>query len=66
MKTPETMDGWRKYCDNSSGNCVETLRREDGTVGIRNSRQPGLVLNFSGDEWHAFLGGLAGGEFRRP
>lgn len=56
MKTEVTTDGWRKYCDNSSGNCVETLEREDGTVGIRNSRQPGLVLTFDASEWDVFTG----------
>ena len=36
----------------------------DGGVGVRNSRDSeGLVLQFTPDEWHAFLGGVRNGEF---
>jgi hypothetical protein len=34
------------------------------TIGLRNSRDPeGPVLQFTPDEWHAFLGGARNGEF---
>ena len=48
------------------GNCVEVASLPDGGVGVRNSRDSeGLVLRFTPDEWHAFLGGVRNGEFDR-
>ncbi|MGZ3382982.1 MAG: DUF397 domain-containing protein [Isosphaeraceae bacterium] len=48
----------------SNGNCVEVASLPDGGVGVRNSRDAaGLVLQFTPDEWHAFLGGVRNGEF---
>lgn len=48
------------------GNCVEVADLPDGGVGVRNSRDPdGLVLRFTPDEWHAFLGGVRNREFDR-
>jgi hypothetical protein len=48
----------------SNGNCVEVADLPDGGVGVRNSRDPrGSVLQFTPDEWHAFLGGVRNGEF---
>jgi Domain of unknown function (DUF397) len=50
----------------SNGNCVEVASLTDGGVGVRNSRDSeGLVLRFTSDEWHAFLGGVRNGEFDR-
>jgi hypothetical protein len=50
----------------SSGNCVEVASLPDGGVGLRNSRHPeGPMLEFTPDEWHAFLGGAHNGEFDR-
>jgi hypothetical protein len=50
----------------SNGNCVEVASLPDGGVGVRNSRDSeGLVLRFTSDEWHAFLGGVRNGEFDR-
>jgi hypothetical protein len=50
----------------SNGNCVEVASLPDGGVGVRNSRDSqGLVLRFTPDEWHAFLGGVRNGEFDR-
>jgi hypothetical protein len=48
----------------SNGNCVEVASLPDGGVGVRNSRDAaGAVLQFTPDEWHAFLGGVRNGEF---
>jgi hypothetical protein len=48
----------------SNGNCVEVASLPDGGVGVRNSRDPsGPVLQFTPDEWHAFIGGALKGEF---
>lgn len=49
--------------DNSGANCVE-VRQDGGTISVRDSKdQSGPVLNFTHDEWRAFLGGAAEGEF---
>ena len=48
----------------SNGNCVEVASLPEGEIGVRNSRDSGgLVLRFTSDEWHAFLGGVRNGEF---
>jgi hypothetical protein len=48
----------------ANGNCVEVANLTDGEIGVRNSRDSeGLVLRFTSDEWHAFLGGVRNGEF---
>jgi Domain of unknown function (DUF397) len=48
----------------ANGNCVEVSDQPEGTIGVRNSRErEGPVLNFTVDEWQAFLGGVRNGEF---
>jgi hypothetical protein len=38
-----------------------------GEIGVRNSRDSaGPVLQFTPDEWHAFIGGVRNGEFDLP
>jgi hypothetical protein len=50
----------------SNGNCVEVASLPEGAVGVRNSRDAeGAVLQFTSDEWHAFIGGVRNGEFDR-
>jgi hypothetical protein len=50
----------------ANGSCVETAGAPDGSVLIRNSREPsGAVLRFTPDEWDAFIGGVRNGEFDR-
>lgn len=48
----------------SNGNCVEVASLPHGEIGVRDSKDSeGLVLRFTSDEWHAFLGGVRNGEF---
>jgi hypothetical protein len=50
----------------SNGNCVEVTELPGGSVGVRNSKDPGgPVLRFTREEWDAFLGGARLGEFDR-
>jgi hypothetical protein len=50
----------------ANGNCVEVADLPDGSIGVRNSRDPGeLFLRFTPEEWRAFLGGARNGEFDR-
>jgi len=47
-----------------NGNCVEVAWLGDGTILVRNSKNPGGgVLKFTPAEWHAFIGGVLCGEF---
>lgn len=47
----------------ANGNCVEVASLPGGSVGIRDSRDPGgPVLRFTRAEWAAFLGGTRRGE----
>ena len=51
----------------SNGNCVEVTGLPGGSVGIRDSQDPGgPVLRFTRAGWAAFLGGARRGELERP
>jgi len=56
---------WRKSREsNPSGNCVEVAALPDGSVAVRNSRQPeGPALVYTRAEIGAFLTGVRNGEF---
>ena len=56
---------WRKSrFSNPSGNCVEVSALPDGSVAVRNSRQPeGPALVYTRAEIAAFLTGVRNGEF---
>ena len=64
-ETPDSGPSWVKSSLSfSNGNCVEVASLAHGGVGVRNSRDAeGAVLQFTPDEWHAFLGGVRNGEF---
>lgn len=74
MSTPNPMmhdqDGgsgpnWiRSSLSGARHNCAEVAALPDGNVAMRNSRHPaGPVLEFTPDEWRAFIGGAKLGEF---
>ena len=47
-----------------NGNCVELAPLPDGTVAMRNSRDPqGVALVFTRPEFEAFVQGAIAGEF---
>jgi hypothetical protein len=57
---------WRKSSRSSGDdNCVEVAVTADGGVGVRDSKQHGRgpVLEFTADEWTAFLGGVKSAGF---
>lgn len=62
--TPSKFTHWRKSTRSDQGNCVEVAFAADGTVGVRDSKNPtGPVLQFTPAEWDAFTGGVRDGEF---
>jgi hypothetical protein len=64
----DTFTGWRKSSLSSGGdNCVEVGFASDGRVAVRDTEMEGHgpLLVFTPDEWDAFLGGAAKGEFDR-
>ncbi|MEW9549638.1 DUF397 domain-containing protein [Nonomuraea sp. NPDC050783] len=63
-------DMWTKAraSGDNGGSCVEVMRRADGGVLVRDSKDGGQgpVLSFTRAEWLAFLDGAGKGEFDLP
>lgn len=51
------------YC--SAGSCVEVGRLPDGAVAVRDAKDPerATALEFTQEEWAAFVAGVKNGEF---
>jgi len=60
-------EDYRKSSFSGSNGCVEVRLLEDGTIGLRDSkdRSKGPHL-FTESEWVAFLAGVRNGEFDLP
>jgi hypothetical protein len=57
---------WRKATASGSGNCVEITDAAE-RVWVRDSKdREGPVLEFTRNEWTAFLAGVRAGEFDGP
>jgi len=57
---------WRKAAKSGpNGNCLEVAKLADGGVAVRDSKQVGQgpVLQYTVNEWDAFLDGAKKGEF---
>ncbi len=54
---------WHQSTACTSGSCVQ-VAHADGSVFIRMSHDPTHVLEFTPDEWTAFVQGVNAGEFR--
>ena len=48
----------------SCGDCVEVGLQSDGSVAVRDTKDPQRVtLSFTPEEWSAFVAGVKNGEF---
>lgn len=55
---------WQKSSASGADGCLEVARAADGTVLVRNSKDPaGVVLQLTISEWTAFSFGMKAGEF---
>jgi Domain of unknown function (DUF397) len=56
---------WRKsYRSSGNDNCVEIATADDGSIGVRDSKNPtGGILTFSPHAWAQFVAGIRDGEF---
>ncbi|GAA2342033.1 DUF397 domain-containing protein [Dactylosporangium salmoneum] len=65
MTTP-AYTGWRKSPRSDDGNCVEVGHSDRGSIGVRDSKDPGgPVLDFDQDSWMAFTRHVRAGRFDR-
>ena len=52
---PPVYTGWRKSTRSDDGNCVEVGHSDDGSIGVRDSKDlAGPVLGFDQASWTAF------------
>ncbi|NEA58887.1 DUF397 domain-containing protein [Streptomyces sp. SID13666] len=52
------------YSDNQGGACVEGARLPDGSMAVRDSKDPhGPALIFTADAWQSFASATQNGEF---
>ncbi|MFJ4654383.1 DUF397 domain-containing protein [Nocardia sp. NPDC088792] len=60
--------GWFKSSySGSQGDCLEVAWLPEGTVGVRDSRNPtGPALAFTPDEWESFTTGVVAGDLDLP
>jgi hypothetical protein len=61
---PIAKDWFKSSASCGTNNCVQARFHTDGSVDIRNSKDPeGPMVSFDKDEWAAFLAGVGNGEF---
>ena len=60
-------DSYRKSSFSETGGCVEVRLLPDGTIGLRDSKDPEKPPHvFTQHEWRAFLAGVHAHEFDLP
>lgn len=57
-------DWYKSSASTGANNCVETRVFADGSVDVRNSKNPeDAQVRFTAGEWEAFVAGVKNGEF---
>jgi hypothetical protein len=65
MNKPTEQPRWRRATRCATGSCVEVAKIGDNRYLIRDSKNPHTPpLEFTAEEWVAFVGGVADGDFR--
>lgn len=61
----QSKDWFKASASTGANNCVEVRFTAEGAVDVRNSKQVGVgpVVQFTQEEWAAFLDGAKKGEF---
>ncbi|GIE98093.1 hypothetical protein Ari01nite_55580 [Paractinoplanes rishiriensis] len=65
MLPPRSADlDWQTSRSCSQGACVQVAAVGDGTIAVRDSKDPaGPILRYSATEWREFLTGAKDGDF---
>ncbi len=63
QRTGLDVSTWLTSSACATGNCVQVRPMEDGTVALRDSKNPGMVQLYSAREWNDFLDGVTNGDF---
>jgi Domain of unknown function (DUF397) len=62
-----SFDHYTKSSFSGDGACVEVRRFDDGTIGLRDSKDRSKPPHvFTDGEWRAFIAGARAGEFDLP
>jgi Domain of unknown function (DUF397) len=55
---------WKSRSSGGGDNCIEVASASDGTIGVRDSKDPeGPILTFSFSDWDAFTQGARNDNF---
>lgn len=63
MPEPTVVKAWYNASANDGSSCFDTQFLSDGVVQVRNSRNPGVVIDFTPEEWAAMIAGAKAGKF---
>lgn len=60
---PTIVKSWYNASNANDGSCFDTQFLSDGVVQVRNSRNTGVVIDFTPEEWAAMIAGAKAGKF---
>lgn len=59
----EIVKSWYNASAEDGTKCFDTQFLADGRVQVRNSKRPETVIDYTADEWSAFIAGAKAGKF---
>jgi hypothetical protein len=66
MSQPQILKPWYNASANDGSSCFDVQFLADGTVQTRNSKRTGTQIDYTADEWTAFITGAKEGKFDHP